>query len=145
MSATTIETEAWPLAKIETLTAMWTSGKTKSEIAAHFGTSPHAVTGKAYRLGLSKKKSNTPKTHKPVLPATKTHLHINRVSVRPERDLPPVHSPNSRVWTDRGSNECIFPIGIPERPAMQISCCNRVEAHHRYCADHRKRMYQHKK
>lgn len=137
------ETDAWPVQKVEILKSLWAEGKSKSQIAEVLNTSPNAVTGKAKRLGLSKKKKTTEtvvatKTIRPIIATPKTQSTFVE---RPPKKI--VETPNKKVWTQRNNlTECAFPVDTPERPSEQLSCCNKIVSKNiPYCSEHYEIMY----
>ena len=47
-------------------------------------------------------------------------------------------TPTARPWIERGPRQCAWPVGEPDHPAEQMSCCARVHPGHRYCKHHLK-------
>lgn len=152
MSAT-IETDAWPETKVARLKDLWKAGVKKPQIALELEVSENAITGKVYRLGLSRdRKKESPtivlsKRHKsmvkrPVPAPNPKPFAGPRLEPMSKRHIPEIASPNARVWSTRTSRECAFPLGEPVRPSEQICCCNPTLPGTHYCDDHNRLMFQ---
>ena len=148
------ESDTWPVEKVEALRELWAKGVKKSDIAAQLNVSPHAITGKVYRMKFqredatekkisfrpAKKMQQTKPASKP-LTASKAEPTQSKPPA-PLRNLPEVPTPNAKPWLQRGLYECCFPVGQPERPALQMACCNKTTPGKAYCTDHQERMFQ---
>ncbi len=153
MSAT-IETDAWTEGKIARLKALWKQGAKKPQIALELNVTENAITGKVYRLGLTRdRKHESPTTIlakkvKPAAPKRAVATTTPKVPQPPrlepmsKRHMPRVDSPNAKVWSARTPRECAFPIGEPERPALQICCGNQTVPGTPYCDGHNGLMFQ---
>jgi GcrA cell cycle regulator len=92
------------------------------------GVTRNAVLGKAQRMGWSRPRDAPP-------PAGLTRdddrrcASGRRVGPRLGRDRPlpalrEVALPGTpRLWTERRRGECAYPVGEPDQPGMQLSCC----------------------
>lgn len=155
MSSVTLE-PVWTEAKIERLRDLWAAGAKKPQIALELDVTENAITGKVYRLGLSRRRE--PKAHqkpqqvmtkRPVSPPKplaeskpKSVKSPPRLEPMSKRHVPQVESPNSKLWSERASRECAFPLGEPDRPAEQVCCANKTLPGTAYCDGHNRMMFQ---
>lgn len=153
----------WTDERVEKLREAWKEGLSASLIAKRLGgITRNAVIGKANRLNLSggstrvtagreaskvlrRQRSNAES-------AARTHKHSRRIgqpiapfiseSWNDHGPIAPtvilqlgetIESVAPKVWTERGTGECAFPVGLVEG-TMQLSCCNKTDA--TYCAPH---------
>ena len=144
------ESDTWPVEKVEALRDLWAKGIKKSDIAVQLNVSPHAITGKVYRMKFQRDEVRerkisfrpakqqtkpTPKTVAPIEPPRSK-------APTPRKALPEIPTPNAKPWLQRGGGECCFPVGQPERPSLQMACCNKTPAGKPYCAPHQGQMFQ---
>jgi GcrA cell cycle regulator len=158
----------WTDDRVDRLTAMWTEGRTASEIKDALGyTSRSAVLGKVRRLGLpfrdkeetaanmyrmrfpgskggaaalAKAKAAKPKVEKPrrVIHAPAT---VSRVRMAPQPPSTPgklLDVTAAKPWTQRAFGECAYPVS--GEGAETFSCCLPAPAGATYCAGHWKVM-----
>lgn len=110
------------------------------------GMTRNVVLGKAQRMGWSRPRDAPP-------PAGLTRADDRRTAsgrkagprLGKDRPLPrlreiaPVVEP--RLWTERRRGECAYPVGEPDQPGMQLSCCAPTGGG-AYCAAHKGLMTQ---
>lgn len=148
----------WTDAKIERLRDLWAEGAKKPQIALELDVSENAITGKVYRLGLSRRREPKvmpkPMMTKPLKPTpAPVSKPVAEAKPRPvkmpprlepmsKRHIPAVDSPNAKRWTDRAHRECAFPLGDPDRPAEQVCCANKTMPGTPYCDGHNRMMFQ---
>lgn len=146
-----IESDTWPVEKVEALRELWAKGVKKADIAAQLRVSPHAITGKVYRMGFQRddvkeKKVTFRAAAKKIIqakPAPKPKSEpVQTKAPSVPKFSPEVDSPNARPWLERGYGECCYPIGVPERPALQMACCNKTPPGKSYCTAHQTGMFQ---
>ena len=152
----------WPAEHIETLKALWTDGKTASEITEilirkGWGTTRNAVLGKVHRLDLetrgSKPTRKTSVVNRAAVNARARELYHRRMGAKPS------HSPRqiriSRTYReppappemlmvgllDLQPSSCRFPIGDPRFPGFAY-CGVKHDDLGSYCAFHRHLAYQ---
>jgi GcrA cell cycle regulator len=107
------------------------------------GVSRNAVLGKVQRLGWTREAA--PKAGRPLLNPRRPKPGAERRRAGPPfarvLPLPTLReiatSSTPKLWTDRGERECAFPVGEPEEPGRQYSCCAPVRGREEYCAAHR--------
>ena len=142
---------AWTSAALDDLHRLFVRQKLSAAETARSlgaGVSRHAVLGKVQRLGWVR--DAAPKAGRP---AQATTARAARRSAPLRRAVPPfsrvlplpplrqiavVGTP--KPWTERGERECAFPVGEPEEPGRQYSCCAPVHGRGEYCAAHRALM-----
>jgi GcrA cell cycle regulator len=146
----------WTADRIARLTELWlVDGWSAGQIARDMGaTSRSAVIGKVHRLGLKRDGASVPTVFKPY-PKRKAVTARRKQTPAPSflapgftfsgpvEPTPPVaasdiQSPNAKVWTERGSHQCAFPVG--GQGADAVSCCNRTAGKSSYCVGHDKLM-----
>jgi hypothetical protein len=111
------------------------------------GATRNAVLGKTQRMGWIKPRPSEPKAPDP--PPRRPREATRSVFRRPPffRDipLPPLREARVRSipkpWTERERGECAFPVGEPDRPDLQLSCCAPSGAA-AYCRAHRALMIE---
>jgi GcrA cell cycle regulator len=110
------------------------------------GVSRNAVLGKVLRLGWTREtspKAGRPPLHprrlKPGAARRRPGPPFARVLPLPTLREIAVNS-TPKLWTERGDRECAFPVGEPEEPGRQYSCCAPVRGRSQYCAAHRSLM-----
>lgn len=152
----------WTDAKIERLRDMWAAGAKKPQIALELDVTENAITGKVYRLGLSRRREismkakpisvppviqvEKPKPEPKVTPKAESKPKPVKAPPRLEpmskRHVPAVDSPSPKPWIERGLRECAFPLGEPSRPAEQVCCANKTMPGTAYCQGHNRMMFQ---
>lgn len=109
---------SWTDERIATLTKMWESGATASQIADQLGSvSRNAVIGKAHRLGLKSRPSpvkanETPKTPKPSAPARKPAAR----SVSAEHATTPRSAPKPESAPPKADRPAPTSTAVPSQP-----------------------------
>jgi GcrA cell cycle regulator len=104
------------------------------------GVTRNAVLGKVQRLGWMRTeppKAGRPPSERPRLGRRKKprRLPFARVLPLPElREITVASTP--KPWTERGERECAFPVGEPQAPGGQLSCCARIRGRGDYCRAH---------
>lgn len=155
------QADGWTEWRVILLKKLWLEGLSASQIAKQLrgGLSRNAVIGKVHRLGLEGRatpslqrmiRTNRPvrpvaiQVHPIVPPAPSTpNLFINQGRVlegAPDAPLPPLRVVQAdtppRHWLTRKYRECAWPVGEPERPADQFSCCAPTAEGATYCEAH---------
>jgi len=114
------------------------------------GVSRNAVLGKVLRLGWTREAA--PRAGRPAMAERPRQgkMGVRRLRLSPPfarvlplptlREVTVASTP--RLWTERGERECAFPVGEPEEPGRQYSCCAPVRGRGQYCAAHRALMFQ---
>ncbi len=109
--------------------------------ALRTGPTRNAVLGKAQRLGLNKPAVERPEPPPKRAPAKRGP--IRRPRPLPDIALPPLREVQTgfapKLWTDRLSGECAYPVGEPAAPGQQL-CCAAPTGGPTYCAAHRSLM-----
>lgn len=150
------ESDTWPVEKVEALRELWAKGVKKSDIAAQLNVSPHAITGKVYRMKFQRedarekkisfrpaKKMQQTKPAPKAVTAPKAEQPSQSKAPTPLKALPEISAPNAKPWLERArTGECCFPVGQPQRPALQMACCNPTQPGKVYCTAHHDRMFQ---
>jgi GcrA cell cycle regulator len=111
------------------------------------GVSRNAVLGKVQRLGWTREatpkagrpaQSQKPRLMKPIS-RRRPGPPFSQVLPLPKlREITVISTP--KLWTERAKRECAFPVGEPEEPGRQYSCCAPVRGRSEYCAAHRALM-----
>lgn len=142
---------SWTDPRVETLTSLWRSGRSASQIAAELGgVTRNAVIGKVHRLGLdARAKPSRPKSPKMMRPphqqrparpegvhhpiSTNPSADMNRLAPRPAHT--PAHErPGCATLLTLTSRTCRWPIGDPTDIAFTF--CGRTTSTHPYCVEH---------
>jgi GcrA cell cycle regulator len=140
---------AWTPAALDDLHRLFVRERLSAARTAHAlgaGVSRNAVLGKVQRLGWTReaapkpgRPSQTPGRAKTGAPRRRLGPPFLRVLPLPKlREIALVSTP--KLWTERGERECAFPVGEPEEPGRQYSCCAPVLRRGQYCAAHRALM-----
>ena len=113
----------WTKAKRMELKALINNGHTATECAEIMDTTKGAVSGQAYRLGMSFGKIYAVKKG-------------GSKGVAPPNQM----AGEGKPWDQRAFNECAAPVGT--RDGVTLSCCNpRRDEHTAYCAYHHDRFH----
>lgn len=127
MNARNLETDPWPVERVDLLRTLFAAGAPYSEIAAKTGVSRSAVASKVARLKLAPRGSNRPRPkQKPKLPKWYPPL--------PERKL----KRGCSVMELKDSS-CRWP--IQDRP-IYLFCGHQHIAGSPYCAPHTKQAWR---
>lgn len=141
---------AWSPAVLEDLHRFYVQDRLSAAETARAlgaGVTRNAVLGKVQRLGWTR--DGAPKAgRRPAASPTKTPRQRPIPTARPRpaapfarvlplpklREIATVGAP--RLWTERQAGECAFPVGEPEDPGRQYSCCAPVQRMRAYCPAH---------
>jgi GcrA cell cycle regulator len=141
---------AWTPAALDDLHRLFVREKMSAAQTAAVlgaGVSRNAVLGKVQRLGWTREtapRAGRPaQSQKPRLVKSPARRRLgppfSRVLPLPKlREIAVISTP--KLWTERGERECAFPVGEPEEPGRQYSCCAPVHGRGEYCAAHRALM-----
>jgi GcrA cell cycle regulator len=140
---------AWTPAALDDLHRLFVREKLSAAETARSlggGVSRNAVLGKVQRLGWTREAAPRPgrPAQKPrrVKPgALRQRLgppFLRAVPLPKLREIAVVSTP--KLWTERGERECAFPVGEPQEPGRQYSCCAPLRGRGEYCAAHRALM-----
>ncbi len=138
----------WTDVRVETLTTLWRSGLSASQIARTLGAvTRNAVIGKLHRLGMTgRAKPSAPRRpHTARAPAGRPRGQIRLAAPRPLTTTPraPAHDGPGLVpeLASLAAHACRWPIGDPK--AADFSFCGRpVMGSRPYCADHDRRAHR---
>lgn len=113
------------------------------------GLTRNAVLGKVQRLGWTR--LETPKAGRPTAtdkprprlvrpaPSRARSGPFSKILPLPRlREITVISTP--KLWTERAFGECAFPVGEPQEPGRQYSCCAKVIGRGPYCPPHRQLM-----
>lgn len=112
------------------------------------GVTRNAVLGKVQRLGWTR--DEAPKAGRRALGPKPTVVKQAKPRRRPDppfarvlplpklREIAVISTP--KLWTERGERDCAFPVGEPEEPGRQYSCCAPALGRGGYCAAHQALM-----
>jgi GcrA cell cycle regulator len=139
----------WTDARVETLTTLWRSGLSASQIAKTLGgVTRNAVIGKVHRLGLAGRAA--PRAPRPIR-AARVPARPPRARFRPqiprrstdEGRLPGLEVAEPRETCDLAAlaaHACRWPIGDPKGPGFGF--CGRPASEDPYCEAHRRRAFR---
>ena len=140
----------WTDPRIETLTALWRSGLSASQIARTLGgVTRNAVIGKLHRLGLAGRETPRPPRF---IRAARTPTRPPQPRQLPRRPLPSrvdaPRAPEREVIDSVGAFDlavlapraCRWPIGDPRAPGFGF--CGAPASAGPYCEGHRRRAYR---
>lgn len=147
-------TSPWTPERCDLIARLWKEGKSAGEIvktlvAAGGDFSRNSVIGRLHRMGLTDGSrplrrvigSHVGNRPKPVpKPSPVKVWKGNAIDAAPDVPLPVLREVKTttppRPWITRKWGECAFPVGEPERPADQLSCCAPTGGP-TYCPAHR--------
>ena len=140
---------AWSSAALDELYRLYVRERrsgAQTAAALGGGVTRNAVLAKVQRLGW-RRPDPEPKPAAPRRPE-RPRLVTPRVFVRSPfagrialpklRDVAVTGAP--RLWTERETGQCAFPLGEPAQPGMQLSCCAPTQGRGAYCGAHRALM-----
>jgi GcrA cell cycle regulator len=121
-------------------------GRSAAEAARALGegVTRNAVLGKVQRLGWSRLKPQiqaqaaaAPRVQRVRTPARRRPPFGRDIPLPRLRDIP--IPTTARLWTLRQAGQCAYPVGEPEQPGLQLSCCAPTNGGV-YCVSHRALM-----
>lgn len=129
----------WESADDEQLKALYLSGLSARKVAQVMGLTGGAVSGRLFRLGISRPRQLTDDIAKAIVRRVR-RIHV-KAEIKPVQPklaevVPLPIKGNAKPWETRQRGECAYPI---DRADGTYSCCAPTEA--TYCADHRRIMF----